>query len=65
MMVRVNEADQDGAFLHGIDHVQCRRLNAEYQIGVGDQLRSILDEHDILERGVGQPDGVAGSGLHM
>ena len=65
LLVRIDEGDEDRAFLHRVDHVQRGRLHGEDHIGVADQLLAIIDEGDVLERGVGQLDGVARARLHV
>ena len=65
LLVRIDERDQDRAFLHRVDHIQRRGLHGENHVGVGDQLLAIVNEGDILERGVGQLDGISRARLHV
>ena len=46
---RVDEADQDRAGLHGVDHRQRRRLDRQNHVGVGHQRGAVIEEGDILE----------------
>ena len=64
-MVGVDEADEDRAFLHRVDHLQRGRLHGEDHVGVADQRLAVGDEGDILEGGVGQLDRVPGARLHV
>ena len=65
LMPGVNEGNEDGAFLHRVDHIQSRRLDRKHDVGVGHELVAIGDEDDVLERGVGQLDGFPGAALHV
>jgi hypothetical protein len=65
LLVGVDEADENGAGLHGVDHIDRRRLHAQHHIRIRDQRRDIGHEDDILERVIMQPDGVARTALHM
>ena len=64
-MVCIDERDENGALLHGVDDLDCRGLDRKHHIGVGDQLLAVGDEGDILECSVGQFDGVSGARLHV
>ncbi len=64
-MPGVDEGDENGALLHGVDHIQGRGLDREHHVGVSDELFAIGDEDDVLERGVGQLDGFPRARLHV
>jgi hypothetical protein len=64
-MVCVDEGDENGASLHGVDHLERRGLDGEDDVGVGDQLLAVRDKGDILEGRVGELECVRRARLHM
>ena len=65
LFVGVDERNEDRAFLHRADHIECGRLHGEHHIGVADQRLAIVHKGDVLESCVGQLDRVCCSRLHM
>ena len=65
LFVGVDKRNEDRAFLHRADHIQCGRLHGEHHIGVADQHLAIVHKGDVLESCVGQLDRVCCSRLHL
>ena len=59
LLVRVDEGNEDRAFLHRVDHVQRGWLHSENHVGVADQSVAIVNERDVLERRIGQADRIS------
>ncbi len=62
---RVDEADQDRAGFHGVDDGEGRGLNRQDHVRLGDHRDPVIEDGDILERGILQPDRGARAGLHV
>ena len=65
LVVRVDEADENGAFLHLRDDLEGGGLHAQHDVGVAHQRFAIGHEIDIFVGGVGERDGVTRAGLHV
>ena len=64
-VARIDEGNQDRAFLHRVDHVQRRWLHSENYVGVADQSVTIGRESDILECGIDDAGGISRARLHV
>jgi len=61
----VDETDQNRSLLHGVDHVERRGLNAEDDVGGGQQIGAIFDELDVLVGFVREAARDTGTRLHV